>query len=193
MARQGLVDQATQPAGGIPIAEPIEVEQDTHDDLNANANLQVNDTDVSASNPVNSIDSWRVSLVSDETTNDSDKDIYDCPADTEAQVLWLWIELTTTATVGDRQLVVEIQDSAGDVIAQFRAGAVQAASLTRYYQFAASMADLTSFRDTDYLMTPLPPGLLLQAGDQLRVYDNNAVAAAADDLVCQMQIATRSV
>jgi len=143
--------------------------------------------------PINTLDSWRVSLVADETANDSDKDIYDCPASTEAQILWLWIELTTTATVGDRQIVVEIQDSAGDVIGQFRAGVVQAASLTRYYQFAASMADLQAFRDTDWLMTPLPPGLILQASDQVRVYDNNAVDAAADDMVCQMQIATRSV
>ena len=143
--------------------------------------------------PINTLDSWRVSLVADETTNDSDKDIYDCPASTEAQVLWIRVELTTTATVGNRQMVVEIQDSAGDVIAEFRAGAVQAASLTRYYQFGASMADLQAFRDTDWLMTPLHPGLILQAADQVRVYDNNAVDAAADDMVCQMKIATRSV
>ena len=162
--KQGLTDQATQPVGGVVLADPLPV-----------------------------IDEWRVSLVSDETADDSDKVIYTCPASTEAQVLWLWVELTTDATVGDRQIVVEIQDSANDVIGQFRAGAVQAASLTRYYMFGASMADLMAFRDTDWLMTPLPPGLILRAGDQVRVYDNNAVAAAADDMICQMQIATRSV
>jgi len=162
--KQGLTDQATQPVGGVVLADPLPV-----------------------------IDEWRISLVADETTNDSDKVIYTVPADTEAQVLWIWNELTTTATVGDRQLVIEIQDSANDVIGQFRAGTVQAASLTRHYQFAASMADLQAFRDTDYLMTPLPPGLILQEGDQVRVFDNNAVDAAADDLVCQMQLATRSI
>jgi len=186
MPNPGLTDSAASPVGGI------EVIQDTHDDLNANVNLQVGDADVDASNPVNSIDSWRVSLQSDETTNDSDK-TFTVPASTEWQVLWVWVELATTATVGNRQLVIEIQDSAADVIGQFRAGVVQAASLTRYYQWAASMADLQAFRDTDWLMTPLPPGLILQAGDILRVYDNNAVDAAADDMVVQMQIASRSV
>jgi len=143
--------------------------------------------------PIIISDNWRVSLESDEALNDSDKIVYTCPANTEAQVLWTWIEFTSTADQGDRQIVVQVQDSANDVIGEWRAGAVQAASLTRYYMFAASMADLTGFRDTDYLMTPLPPGLILQAGDQVRVYDNNAVAAAADDLVAQMQIATRAV
>jgi len=179
--RQGLTDQTTEPTGGVTLAQPVDVA------------IQVDGADVSAANPVNSLDSWRVSLVADETADDSDKVIYTVPADTEAQVLWIWVELTSTATAGDRQLVIEIQDVANDVIGQFRAGAVQAASLTRYYQFGASMADLQAFRDTDYLMTPLPPGLILLEGDQVRVYDNNAVDAAADDMVCQMQLATRSI
>ena len=50
--RQGLTDQATQPAGGVPVAGTVEVIQDTHNDLNANANIQINDTDVSDTNPV---------------------------------------------------------------------------------------------------------------------------------------------
>ena len=143
--------------------------------------------------PIITSDNWRVSLVSDEVLNDSDKVVYTCPADTEAQVLWIWIEFTTTADQGDRQIVVQVQDAANDVIGEWRAGAVQAASLTRYYMFAASMADLMAFRDADWLMTPLPPGTLLQEGDQLRVYDNNAVAANADDMIVQVQIATRTI
>jgi hypothetical protein len=46
MPNPGLTDSAASPVGGI------EVVQDTHDSLNANVNLQVNDTDVAASNPV---------------------------------------------------------------------------------------------------------------------------------------------
>jgi len=137
-------------------------------------------------------DAWSLVLRADEAADDSDKS-FTVGASTEEQVLWLWVELATTATVGDRQIVVELQDSAADVIAQWRAGAVQAASLTRYYCFAPSNADLTAFRDTDYLMTPIPPTIILPAGYIIRVYDNNAVAAAADDLVLQMMVARRSV
>jgi len=55
--RQGLTDSTAAPVGGI------EVIQDTHDDLNANVNIQVDDTDVSCSNPVpvTGVTPWSVS------------------------------------------------------------------------------------------------------------------------------------
>ena len=142
--------------------------------------------------PVEIVDTWSPLLVSDETADDSDKS-FTVPANYMYQVLWIWVELTTTATVGNRQMVVELQDDGADIIAQWRAGAVQAASLTRYYCFAPSNADLTAFRDTDYLMTPIPPTVVLPASYVIRVYDNNAVAAAADDMVVQMMVARRAV
>jgi hypothetical protein len=135
---------------------------------------------------------WDVVTVSDETADDSDKTIT-VPARYEYQVLWIWIELTTTATVGDRQLQIDLRDAADDVIGQVRVGAVQAASLTRYYMLAPALADHGAFRDTDYLMTPLPPTVFLPAGYDIRIFDNNAVAAAADDMVVQMQVARRPV
>jgi len=177
---------------GVTIAGDVEVIQPIHDDLNANANIQVADTDVGPANPVPVVDTWTVALVSDEVANDSDK-IITVTAAQLWHILWAWVEFTTTATANDRQIVIEIQDAATDVIAQFRVGAVQAASLTRYYMFAPALADLTAFRDTDYLMTPLPPTMLLTAGQIVRIYDNNAVDAAADDLVIQMQYAWKTV
>lgn len=161
------------------------------DTLDGAANMQIGGSDVSDANPVPTDDIWTVSLASDEGLNDSDKTIT-VPANQLWHILWVWVELTTTVAVGDRQIVVELRDNANDVIAQFRAGAVQAASLTRYYCFAPSMADLTAFRDTDYLMTPLPPTILLPAAFQIRMYDNNAVAAAADDMVVQVQYAWKA-
>jgi hypothetical protein len=136
---------------------------------------------------------WRPYLYADEDLNDSDK-IITVPDGVEWQVLWIWVELTTTAAVGNRQIVVEIQDVATDVIAQpARARATQAASLTRYYLFGQSLAMDAAFYDTDYLCTPIPPTLILKEGDIIRIYDNNAVAAAADDMVVQIQYAGRSV
>ena len=135
-------------------------------------------------------DTWEILLVSDETLNDSDKTLT-VPATYEYQILWIWIELATTATVGDRQIEIRLLDDAADTIGQFRAGVVQAASLTRYYMFAASLADLLGFRDTDYLMSPIPPTLFVSAGQAIRIWDNNAVDAAADDMIIQMQVARK--
>ena len=138
------------------------------------------------------IDTWVLGLQSDETADDSDKTLT-VPAGYEWQVLWIWIELTTTAAAGNRQIEIQLRDGADDIIGDFRAGAVQAASLTRYYMFGPALADLTAFRDTDYLMTPLPPTVFLSAGYDIRIFDNNAVAAAADDMVIQMMVAQRAV
>lgn len=148
--------------------------------------------DNSETNPIFVTDVWRVTLVSDEDPNDNDKTVITVPGGEEIQILWVWVEYASDANAGDRQLVVEVQDTANDVIAQFRVGVVQAASLTRYYILASSLADLTVFRDSDWLMTPLPPTLILRAGDQLRVYDNNNVSAA-DDMVVQVQCAEREI
>ena len=140
--------------------------------------------------PVPVIDTWTITTISDEAANDSDKTIT-VPALTEYQVLWIWVEFASDGSAGDRQLQIDFRDSADDVIGQVRPGAVQAASLTRYYMFASSLADLTDFRDTDYLMTPLPPTLFLSAGQDIRIFDNNAVSVNGDDMVIQMQVAAR--
>jgi len=148
-------------------------------------------TVVTSDEPVEVVDTWTPLLVADEGADDSDKS-FTVPANYYYQVLWIWVELTTTATVGNRQMTIELQDDSADVIAQWRAGAVQAASLTRYYCFAPANADLMAFRDTSFLMTPIPPTLLLPASYVVRVYDSAAVAAAADDMVVQLMVARRA-
>jgi len=142
--------------------------------------------------PVEVVDTWSPLLIPDETANDSDKS-FTVPANYMYQVLWIWVELTSDATVGNRQMTIELQDNAADVIGRWKAGAVQAASLTRNYCFGPSNADLTAFRDTTFLMTPIPPTVVLPAGYIIRVYDSAAVAAAADDMVVQLMVARRAV
>lgn len=134
---------------------------------------------------------WRSALVSSETTNDSDITLT-VTAGQEWQLLSIWVELVTTATVGNRQLSVVITDAADDVIARIDAGAVQAASLTRNYLFAVGVARELGFVNTAYLQVPLVPWIL-PAGYKIRVYDSTAVDAAADDMVVQMLYAYRTV
>jgi len=135
---------------------------------------------------------WTTALVSEETLNDSDKTLT-VPADTEYQVLWLYLEFTTTATVGDRQIQINILDGAADVIGQIRPNTTQAASLTYYYMIGPSLANQVAVYDTDHIQTPLPPTVFLPATYALRIFDNNAVAAAADDLVIQMAVGTHAI
>ncbi len=136
---------------------------------------------------------WQVYTTPQEVVDDSSKD-FTVPAATEWQVLWVWVELTTTAVVGNRQLIIQVLDAAGDVLATLaRAGAVQAASLTRYYLFAPAEPDMLAFRDTDYLTCPIPPTSFLSRGQTLRVMDSKAIDATHDDMVIQFQYAARAV
>lgn len=130
-------------------------------------------------------------LKADEATNDSDKS-FTVPAGKMWELTSIWVELISTATGGNRQMTVEVQDSGADVVMAVAAGAVQADSVTRNYMFAPHMPDLTSFRAGDLLMTPIPP-LLLSAGFIIRVYDSAAIDAAADDMVVQMLVNERLV
>jgi len=134
---------------------------------------------------------WTILTQSDDTANDNDK-TFTVTAGTEWEILWIWVEYTSDANVGDRQLEITLRDDSDDVIGQVRPGIVQAASLTRYYMFAPALADLMAFRDTDYLMTPFPPSIFLQAGYDVRIRDNNNVSGN-DDMVLKMQVAQRTV
>ena len=115
------------------------------------------------------------------------------PDGQEWQILWVYVQYTSTATAGNRQLTIRALSDGATTLMQVKAGSTQAASLTRYYTFAPSLADLTAFRDTSYLMTPLMPTFFLSAGQQLQILDSAAIAAAADDLLVYVQLAYRSV
>lgn len=136
-------------------------------------------------------ESWRISTLTFNTADDSDN-TFVVPDSTEYQILSVYISLTTTATVGNRQMVVQALDASNNVIMGVRAGLTQPASTTRVYEFAPGMVQDVAFRDTDYASVALPP-LMLAGGQKLRVYDKAAVAAAADDMVVNVQIASRSV
>jgi len=135
-------------------------------------------------------DEWTLDYERDATADDSDK-TFTVPALEEWHVLWIYVLFTTTADAGTRQIAIEFYDAAANLVAEVRAGATQVADLTRNYTFAAGLADLMAFRDTDNLMTPLPVGLLLQTDWDIRVYDNNAIQVAADDMIVVINYARR--
>ena len=134
---------------------------------------------------------WTPSLQAEETADDSDK-TFTVPASTEWMIQSIWVELTTTADVGDRQIEVCLTDDSDDVIGAIQASIVQAASLTYNYLFSLTGEELYALRDGTYLQTALS-AIILPAGFKIRVWDNNAVAVAADDMVVQMMVLARTV
>jgi hypothetical protein len=133
---------------------------------------------------------WRVSTIQDTGSNDSDKMFY-VPSDTEWQILWAWIEYTSSSVIGNRQLELEIQDSASSTLMAMQTGIAQSESLTYNYLLGISMPDMESPRDTNYLTTPLPAGTFLSEGQKLRVWDNKAIDSGGDDMIVRVQYAYR--
>lgn len=129
---------------------------------------------------------WRINLLEDTNLNDSDK-IFTVPENTEWELLWIWVEYISTATVGDRQLEIQLQSSGSNIIAQWQPGTIQSESLTYNYLFGTGDPDLESPRDTSYLMTPMFGAAFLSAGQKIRIWDNNGVDAAADDMTVKIQ------
>jgi hypothetical protein len=122
----------------------------------------------------------------DATADDSDK-TYVVPAGKAWLLRSVYAQLVSTATVGNRQLDILLTDGSDNALARYKAGAVQAASLTREYVFAPQHPQETGFTGTTMLRA-LGEGLILPAGYKVRVFDSAAIAAAADDLTVRILV-----
>jgi hypothetical protein len=85
-------------------------------------------------------------------------------------------QYTSNATVGNRQLVLQVLDSSSNVMYQFSAGIVQAASLVRFYNFMAGVAREAAFVNGE-LMVPIPFDIIIPQGGSVKVFDSAAIAA----------------
>ncbi len=133
---------------------------------------------------------WTPLLISDVVTNDSDKTIA-VTAGFQWEIQSIWIELISTATGGNRQISVQIQDDSAVVLFEIPAGIVQADTITRNYLYASNLPDLVAFRNTNQLLTPLPAKLILPSAFVIRVYDTAAIDAAADDMTIRLLVNQR--
>ncbi len=116
------------------------------------------------------------------------------PAGYEYQLLYVSLEaFVTTATVGNRQVELAWYNQFGQRLGRVLPGVTQAASLAYSYMFAPSLADLTAARDTTYVMTPLPPTILLREGDSVRLWDNKSINKPQDSMTFVIAYAYRAV
>lgn len=134
---------------------------------------------------------WYPALHSDTSLKDSDKK-FTCGGAEYWHVQGLFVTLTTTASAGNRVLVVEIQDTADAVISQIRAVPVQVASKAYYYHISpgALPAD-SAVRDTDYIAMNMPANWYLRPGYDIRIYDESATAADSDQMDVKMMVLAR--
>lgn len=116
----------------------------------------------------------------DATLNSSNKS-WVVPNGETWKLMYGRCSLITTATVGNRQIVLEIQDASANIVFSAEAGAVQAASLTREYEFMQGVYRETAFI-VNSIQFPIPQDCLLLPGWTLRIYDSATVDAAADDM-----------
>lgn len=123
----------------------------------------------------------------DTALNDSDKTLT-VTAAREWLVRYIYAKLISTATVGNRQLDILITDGSDVPLGKYRAGAVQAASLTREYIFAPGLPQDTSFDAAGVMYRTFPYGFVLPAGYKIRIFDSAAIDAAADDLTIRVMV-----
>lgn len=127
-----------------------------------------------------------IERILDTTANDSDKS-FTTPVGETRKLNSIFVKLVTDATVGNRTLTAEVQDSAGNVVGRISAGAVQAASTTRYYLFMQGTYRETAFINSD-IQVPIPQDSYIPGGYVLRVYDSAAVSAAGDDMTVAISV-----
>lgn len=116
------------------------------------------------------------------STDDSDVVVLTCPSGKVCQILNVHVVFTSTATVGNRRVKLIVQDSSDVLVNDIHAGAVQAASLTYHYNFMRGVYRETTVIDSE-LQVPMPEGICLLPGWDLRILDGATIDVAADDMV----------
>ncbi len=127
--------------------------------------------------------------VSDIGLNDSSKTLLLSDLDANvvyAELLAVRIELTNTATVGNRIMEVRVELTTGpDVLYDVAIAANSlAASLSRTWQLAPAVDEAI----TSPQQVQIAQGLYLFAGQQLVIEDSAAIDAAADDMIVHAMV-----
>ena len=90
---------------------------------------------------------------------------------------WFHIDMTTTATVGNRNFKFNFHDEDGNILYDIRAGANQGASTNRHYNFLHGVARETGFQGGSTEMILPLPDFLLVPGMYMTVEDENSIDA----------------
>lgn len=122
----------------------------------------------------------------DATANDSNKS-WVVPGGEMWKFNWLRALMVTSATVGNRQMVLRVLDASANLVFGISAGAVQGAGVTRTYNFCQNVSHEAAFVAAE-IQVPVAAEMWLPAGFTLQVLDSTAVDAAADDMTISFQV-----
>ncbi len=124
----------------------------------------------------------RIVWTRDATTNDSDKS-FTVPAGNVWDLRGIYIDITSTATVGNRRPVVDITDGTNVLFTPYSTTNETATQRGVIVFGFDSVTDDYAVSGPGNVNTNIGyPPCLLPAGYVVRVYDVNAIDAAADDL-----------
>lgn len=118
--------------------------------------------------------------VRDDAANDSNKTIT-VPVGKQWKLLYAFIQLGATATVGNRQMRIELISGTGVFVWLSVALNVQTANQTEFYMLAPGIQEPTEALATHHFL-PMPRECLMEEGSSIVIRDAAAVDAAADDL-----------
>jgi len=115
------------------------------------------------------------------------------PAGQIWQILYFAVIYGSSGVAGDRTVAMRVNYATVPYYTHLGvSGVVQAASLMYEYMFAPGVADLTAVRDTALVSTPIPVATMLEAGDEVGVYDRGGVSGA-DDMTTHLRYAWQEV
>jgi len=101
---------------------------------------------------------------------------------------FMQVVYTSDATVGNRQIKAALYNSAGQVIWDSHAGAVQAASTAAHYEWLPGIYRETAFIDNS-IQVPFPADMEVPGNYYFKIFDDTGVSAS-DSMVITMQYRT---
>ncbi len=121
----------------------------------------------------------------DATADDSDKSFI-VPGNELWKLNFAHVLYVSSGDAGNRIITIEILDENSNIIVDFVAGAVQAASATVHYTFLQGVLRETAVVNSE-IVTALAADTYLKGGYTIRFFDSAVIAAAADDMTVSFQ------
>lgn len=100
---------------------------------------------------------------------------------------YLLIRFECSASVGDRRVLIEIEDRDGNIIERIRVRATQAATELRDYRFINNIVSEQAFH-SDKIYTAIPGDVYLDSGYTLKLSDENLIDAVGDRMTVSFQV-----
>ena len=142
----------------------------------------------------------RIVHFTDHTANNSDKTLDlsqytngGVKSSGEIELKYGIIALTTTATAGNRLMTIQVKDENGNEVFHTHPGSYQAASLTYHYYlmpgiYRETVSAVAEATVDGTIQMPFPEDFEWPTGWSIRIYDKNAIDAAADDMLIDLAL-----